>query len=470
MNKEKFKKASEVRKSFEWIRKYRFPLTLKEGENYYQCIQKWIAKYIDDLEKCKYIPNEKITNVQKYTNEIICSLKDFLNGNIPQAYCTFYRALDMVKSNLRCVGLGENPCNPSIKSPYYRVLKCGSNCFNYKQMLHIPYNLRECISACRFSLSGIPCSYMSSSPVVAWYEAGMPDEYQIAKYTALGDDYKLLSLDINLQDVFFEIYEHALETEERLEDKIIETIVEVIYTLPLVAFCSVVKKRDDAKFNEEYIVPQLLMSWISSRTDCVGIRYRTNKRFELGRSVSAYNIALPALQEDSDHYSIKLKQIFDINGYCEEKHKLQNISINKEIEKEYGDKIKRLSEYYETIYKDYRHSNVPSVYEDYLALSRIALSNIKLIKDEKTDNDFVSDKKYNAFITLRNLRQWIMDVKTKSNSINYEFGFNGKKMLDNEIARGKENVKLFLDEIYDILFELTNIDYHLLEVKIICQN
>lgn len=454
-----------VIQSFKWFRQYRFPIRIKDKENYSTCIKKWLEKYINNLENCDYIPDEDVKTIKDYTDKILEAFNKYLNGDIYTAYETFFSAIEPVKSHFRYRIIGEEPNNSLVKVPYYRVNKLGNSKFDYKEMLHIPYNKREIISAYRFSISGSPCSYMSSSPIVAWYEAGMPDECQIAIYNA-SDRSKLLSLDINIQDEYFNIYRSAFNAVDDVDIAVWKNIADVIYTFPLTAFCSVVKKQDSAKFSEEYIIPQMLMSWVSLNTDFVGIRYRTNKRFELAYGFSAYNIALPATEEDTDHYSKKLKQIFNIEKYQNMPDKLETVKIKEDISKIYGDKIQRLNDFYDTVYEDYRHKNAPVIYKEYLSICRIVLSNVKMLQNEASDESIVSDKKYNALVTLKNLNTWIMSIEKSSNTSEIKIGHNGMEMTVDEIDFAEKNIELFNKEIICILRNLSNIDQRVLGVDL----
>lgn len=451
---------------FEWIKLYRFPITRSNDETYYECIEHWLAKYIGDLENCQYVPSSVIDMIKQYTCGILGSLKRYYYGDILNAYKLFYDAVSSVKSNLKYTIIGESPTHRGCYVPYFRIISLYDSPFDYKAMLHIPYNKKSIIPQYRFSVSGIPCSYMSSSPLVSWYETGMPDRYQLARFDATNRTEKLLALDINAQDEYFKICRSDATVSE-----VWKVLSNTIFTLPLTAFCSVVKNDDGSKFIEEYVIPQMLMSWVLSETDVIGIRYQTNKRFEFGRCISAYNVALPATQEDSDHYSKNLKQIFAIDDMENQDHnkkcKLWTITVADEIEHKYGKKIQVLSEFYERILEEYKHKKVPKIFKDYLGITRIVLSNVMFFQRKKNETNSNSEKKYTALVTLKSLLPWIDKVKDESSNLTIRISHNGCTMNQDEIHTATQIIEYFQKSIYEILIDICDMDYSLLELKYI---
>ena len=115
----------------------------------------------------------------------------------------------------------------------------GNNKYNRLQFLHIPCNSRHLASANRFSVPGMPCSYMASAKRVAWYECKMPDSFQWAKFEAVKHDKKLIQLDHNpLTSTLSLISE--LSKERWTEDERKSFAREYCFILPLIASCSVI--------------------------------------------------------------------------------------------------------------------------------------------------------------------------------------------------------------------------------------
>lgn len=111
------------------------------------------------------------------------------------------QAMDSAKNHLPTAPVGRASAYVADSIPYYRIM-AGNNKYNRLQFLHIPCNSRQLASANRFSVPGMPCSYMASAKRVAWYECKMPDSFQWAKFEAVKHDKKLIQLDLNPITVF----------------------------------------------------------------------------------------------------------------------------------------------------------------------------------------------------------------------------------------------------------------------------
>ncbi|HIH5253109.1 TPA: hypothetical protein ACYSE2_005454, partial [Klebsiella pneumoniae] len=64
---------------------------------------------------------------------------------------------------------------------------------------------------------------------------------------------------------------------------------------PLIYACNYVKKNNSVSFTQEYIIPNLLMQWISrrSKSNIVGIAYRSTKMVKTSHSDKSINVVLP---------------------------------------------------------------------------------------------------------------------------------------------------------------------------------
>ena len=82
-------------------------------------------------------------------------------------------------------------------------------------------------------------------------------------------------------------------------------IVEKIILFPLILSCSIINKENTDIFKEEYIIPQILLEWISNEKSIDAIQY-------LSLSLPDYNL--------SDHlytnYVFPVKNLKE-NGYCD---------------------------------------------------------------------------------------------------------------------------------------------------------
>lgn len=75
----------------------------------------------------------------------------------------------------------------------------GGHHLERKEMLHIPLNKRSQIGSCRFSLSGIPCLYLSTTTFCCWNELLYPSEMSASAFrpNERGKHFKILNLTIS---------------------------------------------------------------------------------------------------------------------------------------------------------------------------------------------------------------------------------------------------------------------------------
>ena len=300
-----------------WIKEYRFPLYSKCEEPVTECLKKWMKRYDDDLSAhVTFMSQAEKQTIEEFGANLLEAQEHYLQCEYAEAFTSFNAAMDDVKDSLPTVYIGREHDGLAEEVLYYRVC-AGDNDFTYQQCLHIPYKKRQLASTNRFSAPGMPCSYMASRKEIGWFECGMPNVYQLAEYRAVEQSKKLLRLDINpLTDTITLI---NLGYNRHSDDDIKSKATKLCYVLPLIASCSVVAKNKEKAFVEAYIIPQMLMAWIKTCTDYVGVRYNPSVDNILVRNNCGYNIALPASDPDEDGYSRELMRIFEIKDKKEKR-------------------------------------------------------------------------------------------------------------------------------------------------------
>lgn len=132
--------------------------------------------------------------------------------------------------------------------------------FAYKDLLHIPFDLRGKITNQRYSICGYPCLYVSTSLYQTWEELRRPylqNLYAVAiRFT---ENLSLLDMRLN-RDV---------TSEKQLKC--------YLQRLPLIISCSVKVRNDDDSFKPEYIIPQTLLHTII-RNKMDGILYSSMRK------------------------------------------------------------------------------------------------------------------------------------------------------------------------------------------------
>lgn len=300
----------------------------ESGSNLIADFEKRIDSYIKAIDTIATIhPNNLIIKdvrkrkltITSFSEKIVETLTLFLQGNIREAYSTFDYALTRTKMNNHVFNMTRplsKICNS--ESPLFRVRRSDNVLKERKELFHIPFENRHLVGAMRFSVSGLPCLYLGSSIFVCWQEMGKPDfdKLYISSFKTDEQSPNLMILDLGYSltsavrttpmDYFFLSEEEDLEFEEEdgenennSEIPLLNKIVSKLVAWPLVLACNYSKTYINANFHKEYIIPNLLMQWISSNRNknISGISYRSTKILNQKNKGIGLNIIIPPKME-----------------------------------------------------------------------------------------------------------------------------------------------------------------------------
>lgn len=390
--------------NIEWIGDYRFPLE-HNGKDCREILTEWVSDYVGRIQNCSILQKDDIARIETFSRGLIECYDLYLNSKFPEAYSTFNCLMDSVKDFLLYVDIGKKDYRCNMIDSYYRIIP-DKETHNYQYMLHIPLKKRCLASTNRFSIPGMPCSYLASELTLCWYECGMPVTFQMAKYdinlnTANGKE--LLRLDINPLQTAVSLRSQFYNNNS--EDDVKEYIKSVCYTFPLVAACSVVVENKNVKFIEEYVLPQMLMAWIKSTTKVAGIRYSSDVKNELARNWYNYNIALPVRDDIADGYCGYLTSLFK-NSMTETS---KTINMNVFTTDAFSTKIKSIEDFYYKVYWEQKHLKSNNLKQDLVdvdALGKIVdfTQNLLVLLGELKKED--TNWTYATVLTIFNLSSW----------------------------------------------------------------
>ncbi|MDS1813993.1 hypothetical protein [Escherichia coli] len=279
-------------------------------------------KYLKTIIKYKSnnkdgMPNfdELISKVKNIQNGITLSLESFLSGDIKSAYDHFDKTFSD-NSTIQHIHRITTPlssiCNH--KKPLFRVRKSENPLTSRDEIFHIPFSNRHFVSAQRYSVAGLPCLYLGTSVYVCWQEMGKPDfdKLFISSFTTSETEYKVLNF-------ASQILLHPSPNYAD-ENKLAETNrVKASYLIfwPLIIACNYLKNHRSATFIQEYIIPNLLMQWISRKTysKIVGVAYFSTKMPNSRLSNRSINVVFPPKvtyeQTVKQNFCPKLSTLFD---------------------------------------------------------------------------------------------------------------------------------------------------------------
>lgn len=244
---------------------------------------------------------------------LVETLRHFLAGRHVAAMARFCACVDAVRPHL------EHMCGwdilPATMGSWYRMRHSEvDDVRSIGDMFHVPFQDRHKVSQTRFSAPGVPCLYLSSSTYACWHELQRPrlDRCWVSMFRAppVTAAFNILNvpyhpLDLNALAVVADGREAAAEKMTRLRSFLQSFAV----VWPLVAACTASCHSPAARFNIEYVVPQMLMQWICSDKAgkrIHGVRYLSSRCPALVSLGLRVNLALPALSESCRGFSQEL--------------------------------------------------------------------------------------------------------------------------------------------------------------------
>lgn len=261
---------------------------------------------------------KSIKSTKSLSEKIIETLRLYLNGNIREAYKIFDQAITHTRINDHIYNMTvplSDFCHAS--KPLFRVRKNDTIIKEREDIFHIPFPKRHLVGAQRYSVSGLPCLYLGTSIFVCWQEMEKPDFdklYVSSFISEVASSHRILNIGYNLKSALNKS-PIDLWTESDQEGSI-NRVISNLLAWPLVLACNYTKHHSNASFNVEYIIPNLLMQWISGNDNksIAGIAYRTTKILNQKDSDIGINIIMPPkidnIAETNLNFCPHLRSIF----------------------------------------------------------------------------------------------------------------------------------------------------------------
>ena len=197
------------------------------------------------------------------------------------------------------------------KETYYRIRSYDDSSpfpIIEKELFHIPYSKRDKASADRYSIKGHPCLYLSSQPQLCWYECGRPTNFVVAQF-CIPQEEDAHFIFLNFSEDYRDL-KYSYKSWFHSYDKSIVwgNLIKHLYSYPFRAACSIPSARRKTDCIEEFIIPQLLMKWISQNELLDGIMYQPCKDNSEVRCYGGHNIAMLTKDYDEEGFDKKLRR------------------------------------------------------------------------------------------------------------------------------------------------------------------
>jgi hypothetical protein len=247
---------------------------------------------------------------------LVTCLSEYLRGQPPKAFTVLTKTLSQVEPCFKAMYSKDNVAT-ELKS-LYRIRLSTAAVLDRQEIFHVPFERRHLVATARYSIPGLPCLYLGGSAYACWLECNKPplgsvhlSRFQPASGCALR------ILDFGWRPAQIAALVHSGRYRHQLSMSSVASDLVVAHALcwPLLAACSTKVRYSDAGFKPEYIVPQLLLQWITSETNIDGIRYFTTKEQRyIDDPVPTSNFAFPVRTTKSSGFCDRLSARFELSS------------------------------------------------------------------------------------------------------------------------------------------------------------
>ena len=160
----------------------------------------------------------------------------------------------------------------------------------------------------RYSIPGLPALYLGDSIYVCWeeYRQGRMDNLYFSRFRSTKR-----SRVVKIQRI--EDFIHEIETPNvgASPHTRLMFLARYLAVFPLCIACSIRTKSDTDTFKPEYIIPQLLLQYITAEKDVAGIKFPSTRiDYTKIRGVPAYNYVFPVKVSKNKGYCSELVSNF----------------------------------------------------------------------------------------------------------------------------------------------------------------
>lgn len=249
------------------------------------------------------ISNVLLPRIEGLTKGILDSVNLYYDGEVHEATKNFFETLDryFIPHNQTIVKIDK-------EFILYRARIGELKNPTKANIFHVPFEQRHKISTKRYSISGFPALYLCGSTYVCWEEF---DRQDFRKMWVSGfKSNKELSV-IKLQKVD----DFITDLTERDLPFMHMNLMRYLITFPLTIACSIKTEHMDAHFKPEYIIPQLLLQYVKSKSTIDGIMYPSTKiDYTNYIKVDVYNYIFPVKSTKETGHCNSLKSTFSLTN------------------------------------------------------------------------------------------------------------------------------------------------------------
>ena len=250
--------------------------------------------------------------------------EEYLLGHPPKAYATLAQVLGTVTPCFRAMYTKAIYNISNVAGPLdylYRARVDKRSALSPREVFHVPFEARHMVATYRYSIPGLPCLYLGGSAYVCWEEFSRPalDSLHLARFKpAAGCTLQLLDFGWRPAQMAALINSGQYRTQLSGPSDASDLVVAHAVCWPLLAACSIKVRHPGAHFKQEYVIPQLVLQWLTNETQIDGVRYfstKASRYFPDPMTVS--NFAFPVRTTKASGYCDHLRSRFELgNPVC----------------------------------------------------------------------------------------------------------------------------------------------------------
>ncbi len=207
---------------------------------------------------------------------VLESIDNYYLGHPNKAFTNIGKAISKVRKYF--LGLsGDSEIGTWInRAGLYRIRLSKLHDLRRQDLFHVPFELRSRLRTQRYSIPGLPCLYMGSSIYVCWEELGRPDlqsvhisRLECMKATKL----RIMTIGPTPARVLDHFREGNQTNNKNIDRMATNAALLLAICWPIILACSLRVNDEGASFKSEYIIPQLVLQWVSSQENVDGVQY-----------------------------------------------------------------------------------------------------------------------------------------------------------------------------------------------------
>lgn len=285
-----------------------------------ELINSKVFKIPNEQQENSYFPDFLKSKLDDYTRNISDKIKDnnisskiknlstiisetielYYKGQIYKASKHFseYLKLNLEKNKIFKSEVNEGDI-------FYRARLSGKKQFNVSDLFHIKFEERHKIKTQRYSIPGFPALYLGNSTYTCWEEFERTNlrDLWFSKFETQKKMYVIL----------IERIEGLLEilNEDSDKDRNYKFLTDYLAFFPLILSSTIKVKNPSGNFKPEYIIPQMLLEYISNDETISGIQFPSTKiDYNSLVNIEANNFVFPVKKIAKEGHCSILSELF----------------------------------------------------------------------------------------------------------------------------------------------------------------